>query len=36
MRNTMRYATKIEDEYNKKIKEYEEKAEKLLKILIIK
>jgi peptidoglycan hydrolase CwlO-like protein len=33
MRNTMRYATKIEDEYNKKIKEYEEKAEKIIKDL---
>jgi hypothetical protein len=36
MRNIMRYATKIKDKYNKKIKEHEEKAEKLLKILIIK
>jgi peptidoglycan hydrolase CwlO-like protein len=33
MRNIMRYATKIEGEYNKKIKEYEEEAEKIIKDL---
>jgi len=37
MRNIMRYATIIEDVYNKKINEYKERGpRKLLKILIIK
>jgi len=33
MRNIMRYATIIEDVYNKKINEYKEKAEKIIKDL---
>jgi len=33
MRNIMRYATIIEDVYNKKINEYKERAEKIIKDL---